>query len=599
VGGGYPVCGANLEKDGTVSFVVWAPRCEKIELHLINHDGSRLVEMRKDPLGYFRVRASGVRPGDRYFFRLNGTEDRPDPASRYQPEGVHGPSCVVDSAAFSWTDQAWKGIAFRDLIFYELHIGTFTPEGTFESAIRKLPYLKRLGITCVEIMPIAQFPGSRNWGYDGVGLYAAQNSYGGPEGFKKFVDACHREELAVCLDVVYNHLGPEGNYLHGYGPYFTKKYRTPWGDALNYDDQDCEPVRQFVIENALYWVSEYHVDSLRLDAIHGIFDSSPTHILRDLNERVESLARVLGREIHVIAESDLNDSRVIRPYHEKGYGLAGQWSDDFHHAVHGCLTGERNGYYSDFSGVADIAKALSDGFVYDGRYSAFRQKIHGNPVKDLDPRKLVVCVQNHDQVGNRAWGDRLSTLTDVEREKIAAVLLILSPNTPLLFMGQEYGEKAPFQYFIDHGDPDLVRAVREGRTREFASFGWKEIPAPESEKTFFDSRLTWKDREGTHAEIWHLYQTLMTLRKERLGRSRLSGVYFDEEKQWLAFEYDEGMKVLVSFLDRPQEIVLPFHAGVSREILNTRRWGTCGRVSEIGKDGKTLCLPSRCAWVGE
>ncbi len=541
--------------------------------------------MSKDQEGYFYVEVPGDLSGAKYVYVLDGVKERPDPASRFQPEGVHGPSAVVDPGAHSWKDHEWKGLALRDMIFYEVHVGTFSPEGTFQAIIDKIPYLQRLGITCLEIMPVAQFPGGKNWGYDGVGLYAVQNSYGGPDALKKLIDACHLGGIAVCLDVVYNHLGPEGNYLHDFGPYFTPKYHTPWGDAINYDDRLSDPVRRFVIENALFWIREYHVDALRLDAVHGIFDFSATHILRELNEAVQALADDSGRAVHVIAESDLNDSRIIRPEPQGGHGLSAQWSDDFHHAVHSVLTGERQGYYEDFGKIGDIAKAVEDGFVYDGIYSTFRGRRHGNPVRDLDREKLVVCVQNHDQVGNRASGDRLSTLVDFEQQKLAALLLLLSPATPLLFMGQEYGERTPFHYFIDHSDPDLVRAVREGRKREFAHFGWTEIPDPAAEKTFLDSKLRWDFPEGSPgSRLWILYRDLIRIRSRRLLGSRFCRTRCDAQNRWMALEYAEKgpirLGILISFAQESRRIPSPFGKGRFSEILHTCRERYGGSLTE-------------------
>jgi len=561
-------------------FRVWAPFCSQVELKLLGVDGATLIGMKKDPEGYFTTEVCGVSSGARYFYVLDGQKDRPDPASRFQPEGVHGPSCVVDPDKYSWKDRNWKGMALRDMVFYEAHVGTFTAGGTFASAAKKIPYLKRLGITCLELMPVAQFPGERNWGYDGVQIYAVQNSYGGPKELKRLIDECHRQGIAVCLDVVYNHLGPEGNYLHDYGPYFTRKYHTPWGDAVNYDDQHSDHVRRFVIENALYWVREFHADALRLDAIHGIYDFGAKHILDELNERVQGLAKELRRPVHVIAESDLNDSRIIRPHKQGGYGLAGQWSDDFHHAVHTVLTGERQGYYEDFGKTEDIVKAVEDGFVYDGTYSPFRKRRHGNSVKDLPKEKLVVCTQNHDQVGNRAFGDRLSALVGWDRQKTAAALLLLSPATPLLFMGQEYGERAPFQYFVDHSDPDLIRAVQEGRKREFAAFGWGDVPDPESKKTFLDSKLTWNFPKGSPGYFLSiLYGDLLRLRKRIVLGNRLGLVWRDSQNQWIAFEYvgkkNSRFGVVVSFSEESRQVTLPFGGKGFAPFLHTadKRYG--------------------------
>jgi len=597
--------GATKQGQDGYFFQVWAPFCSKVELKLFVSGEAVLKPMEKDAEGYFSAKVSKVFPGTRYRYVLDGQKERPDPVSRFQPEGVHGPSCVVDPEEYKWKDCHWKGMALREMIFYETHIGTFTPEGTFESAIKKIPYLKRLGINCLEIMPVAQFPGTRNWGYDGAGLYAVQNSYGGPTGLKKLIDACHSHDLAVCLDVIYNHFGPEGNYLHDYGPYFTKKYCTPWGSAINFDDQYSDHVRRFLINNALYWIDEYHVDALRLDAIHGIFDFSAKHILQELNESVQDLAQKQNRQVQVIAESDLNDSRIIRSLSQGGYGLSGQWSDDFHHAVHACLTGERNGYYEDFGSVKDIVKVICDGFVYDGKYSLHRKRRHGNSVKDLPAEKLVVCTQNHDQVGNRAFGDRLSTIVSFDKEKLAAVLLMLSPYTPLLFMGQEYAERAPFQYFIDHGDADLIHAVQEGRKREFAAFGWKDIPDPKAEKTFFDSKLTWNPKMVNYQrQLWRLYKDLINLRKAKIMDRRFQNVCCNSQDQWLAFEYNgrksSRLGVIVSFLEKEQHILSPFGRKRFCEIFNTASMRYGGKSKRKAKnDSNKIWIPAYGAVAGE
>jgi maltooligosyltrehalose trehalohydrolase len=447
--------------------------------------------MERRERGYFELTVEGVRAGDRYQYLLDGDRVRPDPASRFQPEGVHNPSSVVDPAAFQWTDESWRGIPLKDFIIYELHTGTFTPEGTFEAIIPYLDYLtQEVGVTAIELMPVAQFPGVRNWGYDGVYPFAPQASYGGPAGLKTLVDACHRRKLAVILDVVYNHLGPEGNYLGDFGPYFTDRYRTPWGDAINYDGPESEEVRHFMISNALYWVTEYHIDALRLDAIHGIYDFSPNHILRELTQAVHEQAARVGRQIVVTAESALNDARIITPPAQGGYGLDGQWNDDFHHALRTTLTKDRAGYYQDYEGIGHLAIALREGFVYSGQYSRYHRRRHGNSSTQCAPSRFIVFSQNHDQVGNRAAGDRLSTQIPFEALKVATAAVLLSPNIPLLFMGDESGETAPFLYFIDHGDPTLVEAVRRGRLEEFSSFGWQgEIPDPYDPFTFERSRV--------------------------------------------------------------------------------------------------------------
>jgi maltooligosyltrehalose trehalohydrolase len=458
-----------------------------------------------------------VNAGTKYLYSLDGgKKKRPDPRSRYQPDGVHGPSEVVDPDAFRWTDQRWKGVAQDDLVIYEMHTGTYTPEGTFESILPRLDYLRNeLGITAIELMPVAQFPGTRNWGYDGVYAYAPQNSYGGPAGLKSLVDRCHDMGLAVLLDVVYNHFGPEGNYLADFGPYFSSRYKTPWGLAVNYDDHGCDEVRQFVVDNARFWVSEYHLDGLRLDAIHGIFDFSPRHILTEIGDAIRAQEAALGRRLHVIAESDLNDPKIISEKGTGGYGLDAQWSDDFHHSVHSYLTGERSRYYSDFGSIDDIEKSIRDGFVYDGKYSKFRGRTHGASSSDLPGRKFVVCIQNHDQVGNRPDATRLGALLKPPALKMAIGLLLLAPNIPLLFMGEEFADNAPFYYFTSHADPKLVEAVREGRRREHHEEGHTSIPYvdPQDPSTFEKSKVNHALlNEKFNREIFQYYRELISMR---------------------------------------------------------------------------------------
>jgi maltooligosyltrehalose trehalohydrolase len=486
--------GARPAASGRVAFRVWAPAIQTVAVVLSSNATSanaRTVAMGRIERGYFEASVPGVEPGARYRYLLDGQKERPDPASRSQPDGVHGWSAVVDPDAFVWSDQGWTGQALEELIIYELHTGTFTGAGSFEGIIPRLDYLRdTLGVTAIELMPVAQFPGARNWGYDGVFPFAPHSSYGGPDGLKRLVNACHTKGLSVLLDVVYNHLGPEGNCLHDYGPYFTDRYRTPWGQAINYDGPDSDEVRHYVVSNALHWVTEYHLDGLRLDAIHGIYDASATHILRELAEAVHGEAQLLGRKVHVIAESDLNDVRVISPPAQGGYGLDAQWSDDFHHALHTVLTGERAGYYEDFGRLDHLATAWLEGFVYSGQYSRHRRRRHGNSARHSPPSQLVVCAQNHDQVGNRAQGERLSRLAPHAALNVAAMAVLLGPNLPLLFMGEEYGEQAPFLYFTDHSDPALQAAVREGRRAEFASFSWAaDVPDPQAPDTFERSKL--------------------------------------------------------------------------------------------------------------
>ncbi len=476
---------------------------------------SGLGDLRLDPAdgGYWAAQAPGSLAGVDYRFRLNGDSTWPDPASRHQPHGVHGPSRVTELSC-TWTDQEWRGLALEDYVLYELHPGTFSREGTFAGIIERLPYLRELGITAVELMPVAQCPGSRNWGYDGVYPFAVQHSYGGPSGLQQLIDACHREGLAVVMDVVYNHLGPEGNYTLQYGPYFSHRYRTPWGEAINFDDEYSDGVRRFVVENALYWISEFHADALRLDAVHGIFDQSAYPILEEISDHVHALGEQQGRKVHVIAESSLNDPRLCLPK-PGGMGLDGQWNDDFHHALRTLLTGDRSGYYADFGEPHHLGTAFRDGYVYEGEYSPFRKRRHGRSSRDLRARQLVVFSQNHDQVGNRMLGERSSEYLTFEEQKLAAGAVLLSPFLPLLFMGEEYGELAPFLYFIEHSDAGLIEAVRNGRKGEFASFAWKgEPPDPQSPATFDRCKLDWSRLEQEpHRTLLRFYRELLAVRK--------------------------------------------------------------------------------------
>lgn len=506
--------GAKYLGDGKCTFRVWAPFRDTVDVHFVE-PSDRLIRLEKSTHGYHLGTIDKVGPGHRYFFRLDGGTERPDPASRYQPLGVHGPSEVVESG-FSWKDRTWRGILLEDYVIYELHVGTFTELGTFDAVWTHLDDIQDLGATAIELMPVAQFPGSRNWGYDGVYPYAVQNSYGGPEGLKLLVDECHRRGMAVVLDVVYNHLGPEGNYLWDFGPYFTERYRTPWGSAVNFDGAYSNGVRDYFVSNALYWVTELHIDALRLDAVHGIFDFSAVHILQEIGDAVHRRARSLGRRVYVIPESDLNDSRLIRSPELGGYGLDAQWNDDFHHALHTLLTGEDSGYYQDFGNIGHLTRSFQEGYVYSGKYSTYRKRNHGNATRGLSPRNFVVFAQNHDQVGNRCQSDRLTGLVSYEALKLAAGTVLLSPFIPLLFMGEEYGEPSPFPYFISHGDPDLIEAVRKGRIEEFGAFGWLgKPPDPESESTFQRAKLNHAlRRKGRGGILFHFHKTLIGLRRE-------------------------------------------------------------------------------------
>lgn len=509
-------CGARARPDGSVAWRVWAPRARRVEL-VLHGDGPRAVPMAPEPGGYFAHTETGVPEGQRYAYRLDGGPERPDPCSLWQPEGVHGSSAVFDPANFGWSAGGWRGLPRHDLVFYELHVGTFTPEGTFDAVALRLRQLRELGVTAVELMPVGQFPGERGWGYDGVSPYATQHSYGGPRALQRLVDACHKEGLACFLDVVYNHLGPEGNYLGEFGPYFTDHYKTPWGSAMNYDGAGCDAVRDYVLDNVRMWLEEFRFDGLRLDAVHAIFDFGARPIPRAIQEVADEVAASQGRQVHLVAESDLNDPRLMLPAERGGHGLAAQWADDFHHAVHTLLTGERQGYYSDFGRPAQVAAAFGRPYLYAWEYSPHRGRKHGAPAPDdLAGDRFVVCVQNHDQVGNRARGDRLAALLGrPDKRRLAASLLLLSPYLPLLFMGEEYGEERPFPFFCSFGDPKLVRAVREGRKREFADFAWHgEVPDPHDEATFASAQLSWSWPEGSPAAaLRRLYADLLTARR--------------------------------------------------------------------------------------
>jgi len=604
-----PFLGARPLDSQKTAFSVWAPRTQRVDVHLVAPQ-ERFFPLTKKASGYHEGLIEGVAAGRRYRYRLDGEESYPDLASRSQPEGVHGPSEVV-SLDFPWTDQAWKGRPLTEYIFYELHVGTFTLAGTFEAILPKLPSLKALGITAIELMPIAQFPGKRNWGYDGVYPFAAHNTYGGLRGLQSLVNACHAEGLAVVLDVVYNHLGPEGNYFHRFGPYFTERYTTPWGAAMNFDQEESDGVRHYFIENARYWLFDCHIDALRLDAVHGIFDARPKTFLETLGEVVHEEAHAKGLQKHLIAESDLNDTRIIRSPQEKGYGLDSQWTDDFHHALHAVLTQETNGYYQDFGNLQHVAKALKEGFVYSGQYSAYRKKQHGNPSSDLGGEKHVVFLQNHDQVGNRMLGERLSQLVSFEALKLAAGLLCFSPYLPLLFMGEEYGEMHPFLYFIDHSDPDLIRAVQEGRANEFQAFRWKGTPPdPAAHDTFVQCYLTpEKDQTDRQRILKAYYQALFALRRHPVlstcRKDHLEVRVFETEKVLLLKRWHGEDEILALFHlgPAPRTMTLPMPEGRwrCRWDASEVQWGGLGsHVPKVITSGPcTVLLPSYACFLFE
>ncbi len=586
--------GAYYQGSGVCIFTVWAPRCDHVMLRIVS-PVARDVALDPLPQGYWQVRLEGVDPNSQYVYQLDGTHVWPDPASHYQPLGVHQPSQVVDHTSFVWTDQLWRGLPLSALVIYELHVGTFTPEGTLAAIIPRLPVLKALGITAIEIMPIAAFPGARNWGYDGVYPYAVHHSYGGPRGLKQLVDACHALGLAVIVDVVYNHFGPEGNYSAAYGSYQIEKYKTPWGSAINFDDMDSDGVREFFLHNALYWFEHYHVDALRLDAVQTIYDLGANHFLAELARRVDQCSQQLGRQLYLIAESDLNDARLLHNSEQGGYGLDTQWSDDFHHALHTLLTQESNGYYQDFGNLEHLALAFEQGVVYTGQYSKHRRRCHGNDFGDCSAKQLVVYGQNHDQVGNRALGDRLSHLIPWPALKVAAAAVILSPFIPLLFMGEEYGEPNPFLFFISHTDPDLIQAVQSGRKRDFAEFKWQgEAPDPHSEATFQQSKIQWElHQEGIHQLLWKFYQRLLYLRREIPALAVLDKqsikVYTDLEHQvlWIHRWQGTDQVVLILGFNRMECTV--------NALLPPGTWQICldGYAPEWILDGAGSALPEQ------
>ena len=564
-------------------FTVWAPKAKGVEVKI---DGRKHALSSGDG-GWWSAEIEEAKAGTDYFFLLDGEEQElPDPRSAFQPQGVSGSSRVVDHGAFAWTDAGFHARAFQSAILYELHIGTFTLEGTCDAAIAKLDYLRELGVTHVELLPFAEFPGRHGWGYDGVDLFAPHAAYGGPDGLKRFVDAAHGHGLAVIMDVVYNHFGPAGNYVGRFGPYFTDAHKTPWGDAVNLEDAGSFEVRRFFCDNALMWLRDYHMDGLRLDAVHAYIDRSAIHFMEQINSEVHALQAETGRPYVMIAESDLNDPRLVRAKEAYGYGFDTQWSDDFHHALVSLLTGDTSGYYADFGEFADLAKALSQAFVFDGQYSEFRDRVHGRPVENLAGWHFCGYSQNHDQVGNRAKGERLVRLTDMPRAKIAAALTLLAPFLPMLFQGEEWAATTPFLYFTDHEDKELGRLVSEGRKKEFAAFGWSpvEIPDPQDVATFEASRLKWDELMAEpHAGMLDWYKRLIALRKSRpeLTNGVLDqvDVDFDEEERW--FTMQRGGIVLVFTLDEEG-----YSAGLEENVTLL-----LGSDAEIGIEGDQLTMP--------
>jgi maltooligosyltrehalose trehalohydrolase len=588
-----PRLGATPSADGRETrFVVWAPNADRVEVVLLDPD--ERVPLERGEEGTFAGVAAGTGPGRRYRYRLDGGDELPDPASSLQPEGVAGPSQVV-APWDGWTDAGWRGVPLEELVLYELHVGTFTPEGTFAAVVPRLAELRGLGVTAIELMPVSQFPGARNWGYDGVFPYAVQDSYGGPEALSRLVDAAHGAGLAVCLDCVFNHLGPEGNVLPRFGPVFTDRYRTPWGQAINMDGPGSDGVRALLIGSAVRFLEELHVDALRLDAVDQIADASATHFLAELSDAVAEAAARAGRPLHLIAESDLNDPRMIAPRAAGGLGMDAQWSGDLHHSLHTLVTGEETGYYADFAGRGTrmAARAYRDAFAYTGQRSRYRGRRHGAPAAGIHGSRFVVFGQNHDQVGNRMLGDRLARTAGLEAAKLMAGAVLLAPQVPLLFMGEEYAEDAPFPFFTSHAGAELIEAVRRGRAEEFRSFRWAgEPPDPQAEDTFRSATLRWDARtEGAHGQVLDLYRELLRLRRERaplrdLDPDRVEVARTDDPPVIWMLRGDpasETVVVCLHFGNEPRLLDVPF-AGAGRVLLDSAegRFGGPGGVAPSG-----------------
>jgi maltooligosyltrehalose trehalohydrolase len=546
-----------------------------------------------DTMGWWTLTVDDVHDGMDYAFLIDDDPTPyPDPRSLRQPHGVHGPSRLYDHSTFQWNDAHWQPSPLFGAILYELHIGTFSEQGTFDSAIEHLDHLVELGITHIEVMPIADFAGDRGWGYDGVALFAVSEIYGGPDAFKRFVDACHAKNLAVILDVVYNHFGPVGNYTNKFGPYLTDSYNTLWGSAVNFSDSGSDEVRRFFCDNAEMWLRDYHVDGLRLDAVHAIIDRSAVHFLEQLSAEVERLGTTLGRRLAIIAESDLNDPQLVRSREANGYGLDAQWSDDLHHALFTLLyikdehrDGTNISYYADFGSMDDLVKALKQVFVYDGRYSVFRGHSHGRPVTSLAAQRFVCFAQNHDQVGNRAKGERLAHLVGLDAAKVALGLVLTAPFVPMLFMGEEFAASSPFLYFANHEDPEMKRLVSEGRKREFAAFGFgdDEFPDPEDVSSFEASKLKWSEvHEGEHAEMLTWTRELIHLRRSTLALN-------DGDLGHLKLEYDREQRWLVMLRGSVRVLINLGEQSVRFNVTEPERLRLCSRALHI--DDASLELP--------
>ena len=590
--------GVNFNAQSEAEVTLWAP----LAIHpAINAAGKLSIPLAKKDFGYWTTTTNQLLPGDQYYFVMNEGAELPDPASLAQPGGVHDFSQAVDLGAFNWTDQNWLNPALRDYIFYELHTGTFTGPGTFEALENKLDHLIDLGITAIEIMPVAQFPGERNWGYDGVFPFAVQNSYGGAFALQHLVNTCHQKGLAVVLDVVYNHLGPEGNYLGLFGKYFTDKYQTPWGNAINFDDAYSDGVRHYFIENALMWFRDFHIDALRMDAVHAIKDFGPKHILQEIKEYVNELMQATGKKHYLIVECDLNDTRFIEPLSNRGYGMDAQWIDEFHHALRVTAGQQRHGYYTDFKGIGDLAKAYTDAYVYDGQYSQQRAKKFGVKADDLSGDHFVAFSQNHDQVGNRMLGERTSQLESFEMQKLLAAAVMASPYLPMLFMGEEYAETHPFLYFVSHGEPELIAVVRKGRKEEFKEFHAEgEAPDPQAVETFEQSKLQWGHlTQEPHQTMLAYYKELISLRKKQPALKTPSRkslkVSFDEKNKTLLLSRsneEQSLICIMNFSAQIQSVVVPENINNWQKLFDSAdpKWKGPGSASGLISAGQDLSL---------
>ncbi|MCF0040687.1 malto-oligosyltrehalose trehalohydrolase [Dyadobacter fanqingshengii] len=595
--------GVRFDEFGKANAVVWAPELDEVALLLV--ESEKQLPLKKGQLGYWSVQTEELKAGDIYQFVVND-KPLPDPASIWQPQGVHGPSAAYDLRNFQWTDKNLPQIALKDYIIYELHTGTFTEEGTFAAMESKLDYLVELGINAIEIMPVSQFAGARNWGYDGVLPYCVQDSYGGPEALQHLVNACHEKGLAVILDVVYNHIGPEGNVLPQYGPYFTDKYNTPWGDAINFDDAWCDGVREYFIENVLMWFRDFHIDALRMDAVHAIKDMSPVHILQEMKIRVDELAEQSGKSHYLIVEMDLNDTRFISPVSKGGYGMDGQWVDEFHHALRVSSGQQRSGYYSDFEPITSLAKSYKDAYVYDGAFSEHRKRKFGVKADGHPGEQFVVFSQNHDHVGNRMLGERTSQLVSFEMQKLLAGAVFLSPYLPMLFMGEEYSESNPFMYFVSHTDPELAEAVRKGRKREFAAFHIEgEAPDPMGIETFNSSKLQWTLlAQEPHQTMFQFYKKLIGLRKSQPALNNMDRNAIEVEsnadnktltiRRWSA---EQQIVAILNFSKSVREIWLPEQNSGWKKLIasSDSEWNGLGNVTDPPADRLVMLPPESFA----